>query len=303
MSEQTDWVDEIPPRQRRDGMRAAHQGRIEIVRIVTEAGDAGIDTDALLTALCSSGPKFHHESAKALMWRAKKNGLIFGKGDYRGKRCLTFRYFGTAERRDAFAFPTPETADEQKARRAMVKAAYNRSRVAALLASETAEEREARLQAKRDKSRAEMWAKRGYAEPPPKKPRAAAPRVKLTAEELAERERIRGRERWRRQQAERIAARLAAGEPVRKSPKPHVKRPARPGRELVAVVHSVDAPVRVAKRPVLVGEAIVTSATRMTVARVQEDYRFWVDPATVRPVFGAMRPGEYLEVDALTDRA
>lgn len=67
-----------------------------------------------------------------------------------------------------------------------------------------------------------------------------------------------------------------------------------PGAEQVIVrPDDQPAPVSVVKKSALQGEPIITSDTKVTIAKVSRDGRYYVDPASVRPVFGAMVPGRY----------
>lgn len=262
MSAQTVWVSEPAPRERRGTGKPPPQSRILVLRMLTEAGPQGCPTEALVDALLKLGRT--DGAARARLYRDMKAGLIFGRGEYLSKQGIVFRYFLTAEFAAGYDFGEAAFVQERKERR-----------------------RELDRQRYRRK-----W--QGAAEGVPPE----------SAEARAHAYRAKERERGAARRAKERVAKIAAGETVydgtsdrsyRRRGRPAVKRDALPGTAQVVVRVEVPAPVSVTKRPVLTGEPIITSATRVTVAPVPRDYRFWVDPATVRPVFGAMRLGVLLE--------
>lgn len=272
MSQTTD----ARPRERRGTCAAPPQSRILVLQMLAEAGPAGLPTEPLANALLAIG--LTTDSAASRLYKDKSAGLIFGKGAYLdGRLGITYRYFETAQQCDAYIFEgvlTPEKIEEKRrARDKQVGYKRWRDRVA----TETPDERAQRL----DANRVRRYAKNGIDEPPPRRPQVSL--KNMTPEEFVAHNREKQRESYERQKAK--------GRVRKRGPS---KPDSRPGRQLVARDDSRPAPVKISVRPVLTGPVDMSRA-RVTVAPVARDYRFWVDPAMVRPVFGAMRPGEYLE--------
>lgn len=262
--------------------QATTQGRISVFAALEKSASQGVETAELVAVLTAVG--LTDRSAKTTLFKMKRDGLIFGKGVYvGGAGQQRYRYFETQTQCDAYVFEGVPTAQER--RQAKLKRAAERE--AAKRAAETPEQRVARLAIRNERIRANIWRKRGFAEPPPKRVggyRGVTPEDARKAAKKAY-----DREKYLLAKAQRDAERAA------REAKRVVKQVARPGSELVTRVESVDAPVSVTKRPTLVGEPIITSRTRVTVAPVRADYRFYVDPSEVRPVFGALPVGRYLE--------
>lgn len=288
MSTQTDWIGEPnrPPRERAYGA-ATTQGRIQMFAMLTEAGPQGCETDALVAAGVAVGLAWR--SVKGILRRAIRDGLIFGKGAYLGHG-LSFRYFAQADWCAAYEFEGRQTPDDRRERRERLA----RERWARL----SAEEQQAQRERRNERIRVNNWKKKGVEDPPSVKeisPPAESEAVRMERKRQVQRE-------WYR------ARREAAGYPVgtrapngqgRKAKKKAAELAAalaaRPGVQQVVVLKGTrPAPVKTT-RPVLVGEPVITSATRVTVAPVRPDYRYHVEPSEVRSVFGAMRVGEYLE--------
>ena len=265
---------------RRGNGKPDPQSRILVLAMLAKAGPQGVPASELMEALHGIGLKT--SGAWSRLFKDKGCGLIFGKGAYLlGRMGITYRYFSKAEYCDAYVFEdevTPETTAER--RRADDRARYRRWKDR--LADETPEKREARLERERQK----RYARLGITELPPKRPRKSL--KGLTEQEFREYECAKQREYY--------AARKGRGEARSAAVR---QRAARPGKELVVARDDVDAPVQVTKRPTLVGEPVITSATKVTIAPVQRDYRWYVDPETVRPTFGAMKLGQYLTEEAV----
>jgi hypothetical protein len=254
---------------------------------LSEAGPQGCETDALVAAGTAIGLAW--KSSKGILRRAIRDGLIFGKGAYLGHG-LSFRYFAQADWCAAYEFEGRPTEESRKERRERLA----RERWARL----SPEEKQAQRERRNERIRVNNWKKKGISEPPPVK--VVAPPAETEAQR---RERKREMQRqWYR------AKRIASGYPMgtrapngqgrkarKKAAALAAERAARPGVKQVVVLKGTQPATVRTTRPVLVGEPIVTSATRVTIAPVRSDYRYHVEPSEVRPVFGAMRVGEYLE--------
>lgn len=254
------------------------QSRILVLEMLSEAGPSGCETGALLAALTTAQSGVTTHGAKAVLFKAKRAGLIFGKGVYADHHGLTFRYFAEQAFCDAYVFVVPSTEERRKHRRANQEARWQER-----LAAETLEQRTQRLATRNERLRAAFWKKRGFDTPPAK--RVGGRKDVMPTDARKARQKELDHQRYLAKKAR------AAGKSAK----------ARPGKQLVVSDDSRPATVRVAKRPVLTGEPIITSATRVTVAPVSRDYRFWVDPATVPAVFGAMAPGMYLNETEVCD--
>lgn len=250
------------------------QSRIRIYEALRAAGSQGCETDDLVALGMAEGMTL--KAVKTMLFKEKREGRLFGKGQY-FTRGMVYRYFETAQQCEAYSFGPVPTEQERKAKNMKAAAAREKAKLAAMTPEELAAHRAKRA----ERLRAYEWRKRGYEVPPPKRV------VKMTAEQRAEmsRKRLESYMESRRQKA--LEKRLA---------KEAAKLVGRlPGRRQVVADNSVAAPVAVPKRPVLVGEPIITSQTRVTVAPAGVDYRYHVDPASVERVFSALPVGRYLE--------
>lgn len=273
---------------------APNQCRIELVALLMEAGPGGMDTASVMAVWRERHPEVVTETVKSFLYRGKRDGQIYGKGSYIDGRGQRFQYFAKQEWAQAFVFKADIALRDSKKQ---AKLDRERERFRKMVAIETVDEKEARLKKVRDRRRAQAWAEKGWVgELPPAKVYARD----LTPEERKERERVRCLERWRKQSEVRKEERRARGEVVRRLPRSGGRKSravARPGADQVVVLAGTAAAVRVAAKPVLVGEPVITSETRVTVAKVQQDYRYWVDPETVRGEFSRLGVGRYAEVD------
>lgn len=256
------------------------QSRILVLEMLTKAGSQGLLSEILMQAIMEIG--LSESSAASRLYKDKGYALIFGKGAHlEGRMGITYRYFATAEFRDAYVFEGEIT---EETRRAKVRA-YDRDvsykRWKERMAAETPEQRATRL----ERDRARRYAKLGVMELPPL--RAHVSLKDMTRDEFLAHNRAKQKAHYDSKRAQGLAPRKG---------RPAPKTTARLGAELVVKLVSREAPVRVKARPVLTGEPIITSATRVTVAPVSRDYRFWVDPATVPAVFGALPVGVYPEL-------
>ncbi len=248
--------------------------------MLTAGGSQGCETCELVSGLRERLGTTEH-GAKAVLFKAKRCGLIFGKGVYVGGGGMQrFRYFATQVQCDAYVFEGVPTADERRARRLTQQLARERER----RAGETPEERAARNAARAERIRANIWRKRGFDEPPPKRVGGCRDAVPADARKAAK----------KAYDHEKYLAKKAKTEVLKRA------KAARPGLELVVRPAEIPVPVRVRARPDLTGE-VDYSRARVTVAPVGVDYRYHVRPEDVRPVFGALPVGVYLEVDETAD--
>lgn len=264
------------------------QSRILALKMLAEAGPKGLSTEELTKAIVELG--YTPDSAASRLYKDKGAGIIFGRGAYvNGRHGIVFRYFASAEWRDAYVFEGEITADASAEKRK----AYEAQRWANRLAKETPEQREAR----RERTRLRVLAKKGITNPPPKRRRVEL--SKMTREEFLAYDRAYRKEK---RDAKR-AALIEAGAVVRTRPangtgRRHRKREPLPGAQMVVKDTSVPVPVRVTARPVLTGPVDMSRA-KVTVAPVGRDYRYHVDPASVERVFSALPVGRYLEEESV----
>jgi hypothetical protein len=250
--------------------QATTQGRISVFAALETAGPQGVETGDLVAVLTAQGLTVR--SAKGVLFRLKKESLIWGKGVKLSPTECRYRYFATEHQCAEYVFAGLPTAEERAQRkRETARQRWHEKRV-----TETQEERDARRQVRNERLRAKMWEKRGFEEPPPKRV------VVMTAEERAEMTRRRLEALMANKRAKAEAKRLA-------------KEAAKlPGRRQVVPDDSVAAPVSVRKRELVAGPVDYSKA-RITVVPVGIDYRYHVDPETVERVFSALPVGRYLE--------
>lgn len=250
--------------------QATTQGRISVFAALKVAGSQGVETDDLVAVLTAQGLTVR--SAKGVLFRAKKEAMIWGKGVKVSPTECWYRYFATEQQCIAYVFEGLPTAEERAQRkRETAKQRWHEQR-----ATETQEQRDARRQVRNERIRANIWKKRGFEEPPPKRV------VVMTAEERAEMTRRRLEALMENKRAKAEAKRLA-------------KEIGRlPGRKQVVPDDSVAAPVAVRKREMVAGPVDYSKA-RITVVPVGIDYRYWVDPQTVERVFSALPVGRYID--------
>ncbi len=254
--------------------QATTQGRILVFAALQAAGSQGVPTDELVAVLTAQG--LTARSAKGVLFRTKKEALIWGKGVKLSPTDIRYRYFATEQQCAEYVFEGVLTT-EQKAQR---KRDTCNARWKARMEAETPAEREARRAARNERIRANHWRKRGFDEPPPKRV------VVMTAEERAEmtRKRLEALVENRRAKAEAKRLAKAAAQLVAKLP----------GRRQVVPDDSVAAPVSVSKRELVAGPVDYSKA-RITVVPTGIDYRYHVDPGSVERVFSALPVGRYLE--------